>query len=49
MSPEEFTAQLRRVGRETRYSAGDVFHLAHGALHNERYGPAGVRYLVGRK
>jgi len=36
-------------GRETRYGVGEVFHLAHGALHKERYGPAGVRYLVGRK
>jgi len=36
-------------GRETRYGVGEVFQLAHGALHKERYGPAGVRYLVGRK
>lgn len=29
--------------------AGEIFHLPHGILHKERYGPAGVRYLVGRK
>lgn len=35
---------------ETRlYRAGDVFHLAQGQPHTEAYGPAGVKYLVGRK
>jgi quercetin dioxygenase-like cupin family protein len=37
------------AGRESLYRTGDVFHLQHGELHAERYGPAGVRYLVGRK
>jgi quercetin dioxygenase-like cupin family protein len=36
-------------GRETRYGVGEVFHLPHGTPHKERYGPSGVRYLVGRK
>jgi quercetin dioxygenase-like cupin family protein len=36
-------------GRETLYRPGDVFHLARGQEHCERYGYAGVRYLVGRK
>jgi hypothetical protein len=36
-------------GRETLYRPGGVFHLAHAQEHCERYGPAGVRYLVGRK
>lgn len=36
-------------GCETRYRAGEVFHLLRNTLHKERYGPAGVRYLVGRK
>ena len=29
--------------------AGDIFHLTANELHNEYYGPHGVRYLVGRK
>jgi quercetin dioxygenase-like cupin family protein len=36
-------------GRERRYACAEIFHLAHGALHQERYGPTGVRYLVGPK
>jgi quercetin dioxygenase-like cupin family protein len=36
-------------GRETRYAPGETFHLLRGMLHTERYGPAGVRYLVGRR
>jgi quercetin dioxygenase-like cupin family protein len=36
-------------GRETLYQCGDVFHLEHAQAHAERYGPTGVRYLVGRK
>jgi quercetin dioxygenase-like cupin family protein len=43
----EITLSLE--GRETVYRAGDVFHLPHGARHIEKYGPTGVRYLVGRK
>lgn len=37
------------AGRESFYGSGDVFHLRPGELHAERYGRAGVRYLVGRK
>lgn len=37
------------AGRETVYRPGDVFHLAQAEPHSERYGPQGVRYLVGRK
>lgn len=36
-------------GEERRYGVGDVFHLAASERHAERYGPEGVRYLVGRK
>ena len=28
---------------------GDIFHLGHAKPHTERYGPSGVKYLVGRK
>ena len=39
-----------RVGDTERlYRAGDVFHLLAQVLHEERYGPTGVSYLVGRK
>jgi quercetin dioxygenase-like cupin family protein len=39
-----------RVGDEERlYKVGDVFHLPAHIAHSERYGPAGVQYLVGRK
>ena len=34
---------------EKLYRPGEVFHLAQEQPHNERYGPEGVRYLVGRK
>jgi quercetin dioxygenase-like cupin family protein len=40
---------LNVAGRERTYRAGDSFHLLNGTLHTERYGPAGVRYLVGRR
>lgn len=36
-------------GHTTAYRAGDIFHLAAGVAHSERYGPQGVRYLVGRR
>jgi len=36
-------------GRATLYGEGQVFHLPRGTLHSERYGPSGVRYLVGRR
>ena len=34
---------------EKHYRVGDVFHLLANHVHTERYGPAGVSYLVGRK
>lgn len=34
---------------EQAYAVGQVFHLAANAPHVERYGAAGVTYLVGRK
>lgn len=34
---------------ELFYQTGDVFHLNAEVPHAERYGPAGVKYLVGRK
>jgi len=36
-------------GRESLHRTGDVFHLGNGQIHEEWYGPAGVRYLVGRR
>ena len=36
-------------GSEHRFRPGEVFHLALGQPHEERYGPSGVRYLVGRR
>jgi quercetin dioxygenase-like cupin family protein len=33
----------------TSFRAGEVFHLARDTVHAQRYGPSGVRYLVGRK
>lgn len=40
---------LRVEGNERVYREGDVFHLSANEAHAERYGPEGVRYLVGRK
>lgn len=40
---------LRIGDAEQRYQPGQVFHLPANTLHSERYGPVGVRYLVGRK
>jgi quercetin dioxygenase-like cupin family protein len=40
---------LRIADTDTRYLAGDVFHLKANEIHSERYGPDGVCYLVGRK
>ena len=38
------------VGGEARtYRAGDQFRMAAGCMHTEDVGPAGVRYLVGRR
>lgn len=36
-------------GQQKLYRPGEVFHLALAEPHAERYGPAGVSYLVGRK
>lgn len=36
-------------GQSTIYCSGEIFHLASGVQHEECYGPAGVRYLVGRR
>ena len=33
----------------TTYRVGDVFIMAAGCEHTERYGDAGVSYVVGRK
>lgn len=41
---------IRCVGADEKtYRAGDTFHLATGVPHEERYGPHGVRYVVGRR
>jgi quercetin dioxygenase-like cupin family protein len=40
---------IRASEAEQRYQPGDVFHLPANESHSERYGPAGVTYLVGRK
>lgn len=34
---------------ERRYCAGDMFHLLADVPHSESFGPAGVKYLAGRK
>ncbi len=36
-------------GRTEVFRTGQLFHLPAGMPHAEHYGPAGVRYLVGRK
>jgi quercetin dioxygenase-like cupin family protein len=36
-------------GNEHVCKVGDIFHLQANEAHAERYGPQGVRYLVGRK
>lgn len=36
-------------GVESHYRVGEIFELAHEQQHVERYGPQGVKYLVGRK
>lgn len=36
-------------GHESLYCPGEVFHLGRDVPHTERYGPTGVRYLVGRR
>ena len=37
------------AGTRTTYRAGEVFTMAPGCEHTERYGDAGVTYVVGRK
>lgn len=37
------------AGVVTTYRTGDVFTMAPGCEHTERYGAAGVSYVVGRK
>jgi quercetin dioxygenase-like cupin family protein len=36
-------------GGERTYRSGDTFAMAAGCRHSERSGPAGVRYLAGRR
>jgi len=36
-------------GVDTRYRSGDVFTMAAGCAHAETVGPAGVRYIIGRR
>ena len=36
-------------GEERTYRAGDMFAVSAGRRHTERSGPAGVRYLAGRR
>ncbi|GAB5098818.1 cupin domain-containing protein [Caballeronia sp. HLA56] len=39
-----------RVGDDERlYHVGEIFQLSANLEHEERYGPQGVTYLVGRK
>jgi quercetin dioxygenase-like cupin family protein len=37
------------AGKLTTYQVGDMFTLAPGCEHSERYGEQGVSFLVGRK
>lgn len=37
------------AGEERTYRTGDTFAMAAGRRHAERAGPAGVRYLAGRR
>ena len=36
-------------GRRQDYRAGDVFTMPAGRRHSEQAGPAGIRYVVGRR
>lgn len=40
---------LRIDGAEQVCKTGQLFHLRANQPHSERYGPEGVRYVVGRK
>ncbi len=41
--------QLTCDGDTSAYRAGDVFTMAAGRPHEEQFGAAGARYLVGRR
>ncbi|MFM9886619.1 MAG: cupin domain-containing protein [Burkholderiales bacterium] len=36
-------------GQQRTFRAGEVFTMAAGCEHTERFGPEGARYIVGRK
>ena len=40
---------LTSEGQSRTFRAGEVFEMAAGCVHSERYGPDGSTYLVGRK
>ena len=40
---------LATEGEEQAFRAGDEFRLRANEAHSERYGPQGVKYMVGRK
>ena len=40
---------LTVAGRVQSYPTGSIFELAKGTVHEERAGPEGVTYLVGRR
>ena len=40
---------VRCGGEDYTYRAGDTFAMSAGRPHTERCGPAGVRYLAGRR
>lgn len=43
------TMTVTAAGTERTYNAGDTFTMSAGCRHTERSGPAGVRYLAGRR
>ncbi len=40
---------LSSQGESRTYRAGEIFEMAAGREHSERYGPAGAKTLVGRR
>lgn len=40
---------LTSQGESRTYRVGEVFEMAAGCEHSERYGPAGAKTLVGRR
>lgn len=40
---------IKAQDRDQTYKTGQIFHLNAEVPHAERYGPAGVKYMVGRK